>query len=1076
MAFEQYKQVYCGEGLTLRPKAAPQSITFHLKKKEHKTYRLFTVGETEQFYFWKNEPDSQFLYRMLTDALDTEHAIRDRYCLDLSCKKYENYLKRVYKKVAWPPVLSYLHMVNLPTAWEFGLTVSAKDLTFSKGGYLRMRIDIRLRKEGVDPRSIEGDPDKSITIDLHEGTYHGLRLNEQIEIPKNTAHVGVFIEGIGYKGQCYIEQPYLSANGQNLLPAFTESTADREHLDWVAQFLSRKEWPEFRVRLNGTVIHTGEIFERCHRYSEWELALPEKLLREENVISYELISDYHDPLPYTIYELGVIEQENAPISILSVSEAAPANGKARVLVRTNRPNLRVTFTPLSDQLSGKSELFFREAGLHGILLDCGAPCAHAAFRLTTDGFTAEGEVGRIVCRTEDLVMTGTGDMIYIRQDQSDMEEYLSWYLANHIGDLVTIRPAYRWSGTRVLNPDVWKRFRRLMRELQMQYVLMADGREIPGLSAQPDEALLAGRGFHGIQMHERDGAQYYWGKYHIESPTKEMMADLFYFSYKEHPFTTGSQYGPSYIRFVDGEMYLYANRILPADNRLAHEQSVASLRAMRRDRDTRHTGPSSMFKYLAEAGFSWLGAETMYSTMEPLMGFLRGTAREYKMARYGVHHAVQWSSTPHESPARYRRYRLALYASYLLGATDINTEEGLWRLEEYYEHHHRFSTACRAHLKEQQDFYRYTSTHSRTGTFHHPVAFLHGRDDGAHFFGRKKPWGLLGENKTPAEESWELITAFYPKANPANAVYRHGCPEDVPQGYHSGTPYGNLDAIPAEGSLKTLKQYRALLLLGYNRCTAEDAKKLLSYLRGGGKLLLSRAHLTMTSDLAAIRRGDLAFEEHALNLADGLPVFAEKTVNGTPLSVCVNAKSADEVLAVTDDGTPLVVRYRIGKGEILLFNTKEYPSHPAIRALYETEMQRFAESVNAEEPVFAETGDDVEFAVYTQADNTRHVYFLATDWYRDPAPMRHATLRVGTARYDVSLPFGVLLKCVSDGASAVFAETESGEVLSLTGDAVTVQGTGVVPFTAAQNGVQKTVSVDFTDASVKTLRLSEIFA
>ena len=146
MAFEQYKQVYCGEGLTLRPKGAPQSITFHLKKKEHKTYRLFTVGETEQFYFWKNEPDSQFLYRMLTDALDTEHAIRDRYCLDLSCKKYENYLKRVYKKVAWPPVLSYLHMVNVPTAWEFGLTVSTKDLTFSKGGYLRMRIDIRLRK------------------------------------------------------------------------------------------------------------------------------------------------------------------------------------------------------------------------------------------------------------------------------------------------------------------------------------------------------------------------------------------------------------------------------------------------------------------------------------------------------------------------------------------------------------------------------------------------------------------------------------------------------------------------------------------------------------------------------------------------------------------------------------------------------------------------------------------------------------------------------------------------------------------------------------------------------------------
>lgn len=334
MSFERYTQIYDGTdgGIVLRPKGKAQSLSFSLTPKPDTRYRLFTVGETAQFYMWKDEPDGPFLYRMLTDALDTAHAIRDRYCLSLSSKKPEDYLRRVYKKLPWPPKLSYLTMTPVPTAWKFGITLTAKGLSYKEGGYLRMRVDVRLRREGVDPRSVTGAPDASYVIPFPEGDCDGLRLSESIEIPEDTAHVGVFIEGVHYTGECYVEQPFLAADGQNLLPAFTESTPDRPHLEWAAQFLSRKEWPEFRVRLNGRVVYTGEIFERSHRCSEWEITLPAELLRTENKISYELISDYHEPLPYTVYEVGVIEQPDAPVSILAVSEAAPVHGKARVLV------------------------------------------------------------------------------------------------------------------------------------------------------------------------------------------------------------------------------------------------------------------------------------------------------------------------------------------------------------------------------------------------------------------------------------------------------------------------------------------------------------------------------------------------------------------------------------------------------------------------------------------------------------------------------------------------------------------------------------------------------------------------
>ena len=1073
MSFEHYQQIFDGEpcGITLRAHGKSAELSFDLTAQEGKRYRLFTVGETEQYYMWKDEPDGQFLYRMLTDALDSAHAIRDRYCLSLSCKKEEDYIKRVYKKIPWPPTLSYLKMNPVPANWEAGITVSAKDLRISQKGYLRMRIDIRLKKEGVSPRSVEFAPDHRYVIDFPDGTYCGKSLRIPIAIPSDTAHVGVMIEGVGYKGECYVEQPFLSAMGQNLLPSFNETVQDRTHMDWTAQYLSRKEWPEFRVRLNGTVIFTGEIFERSHRHSEWEIDLPRRLLKAQNKISYELISSYHDPLPYTVYEVGVIEQPQKELSILSVSQAAPSGGKARVLIRTSRPNLRARLVCEDTSLSGKEELFFREAGLHGLLLQCGEPGCGAGFRLIWDGGEARGEVSRIVCRGKDRVITGTGDMIYIHQDETSMAEYLSWYLSNHVGDLLTIRPTYRWSGTRTLNKALWKKFCRLMKELDLKYVLMADGREVPGLCAQPDEKLLHGKGFLGIQQHECDGAQFYWGRKSVNTLFEEQQANLMQFAYQEDPDHTSSRYGNSSFFYDENGMNLYADRRELPDYTAEHEKAVASLRMTRRKWDTRHTGPACTFKYMMEAGYSWLGAETMYQTMEPIMGFLRGVAKEYKMPTYGVHHAVQWSSTPHESPARYRRYRLALYASYMQGATDINTEEGLWHLEEYYEHHHRFGSACLNHLKQQQDFYRYISTHTRSGHIYSPLAFLHGRDDGTTFFGKNKTWGHRDQPQTMAEDSWNLLTAVYPHAVPVSSVYHHGCPEDVPQGYHSETPYGNVDILPVEGRLDILREYGVLVFLGYNRCTAEDAEKLAAYVKRGGRLLLTDAHLTTTSLLEDIRRGALSFEKNALSLWEAEPQFCPDTVNGVELSVCAMPKKPNRVLACTDSGAPLICSYRIGKGEIVIFHTKEYPSHPAIRKLYESEICRLFEEVTKKESIWAESGDRTEFAVYDQADGSRHIYFLAVDWYREPDAMRHASLLLNGIQYDVALPFGVMLKCVCRNDTAVWASNEDGEVLFLVDGKATVQGTGTVPFVIAAGGKTKQVTIDFSKAAVQEILL-----
>jgi hypothetical protein len=124
------------------------------------------------------------------------------------------------------------------------------------------------------------------------------------------------------------------------------------------------------------------------------------------------------------------------------------------------------------------------------------------------------------------------------------------------------------------------------------------------------------------------------------------------------------------------------------------------------------------------------------------------------------------------------------------------------------------------------------------------------------------------------------------------------------------------------------------------------------------------------------------------------------------------------------------------------------------------------------ENVWAEGSDNVEFAVYKQNNGKAHVYFLATDWYKDPAPLRFATLRIGRDKYRVSMPFGALIKVVSDGARAAWPECEDGEVISVDSNKIYVQGVGKINFCIAYGGHTKRLCVDFSDSSPKIIDLN----
>ncbi len=1056
--YENYKP-----GQLLRPHGKAMALSFSLPCREGRRFRLFAAGETGMFYQWKDEPDGPIHYRTVDDALDTTHADTRRYCLNLSAKIPANYVRRVYKKVMWPPVLSYLAMNPVPETWVVGIRACTENLQLAENGYVQLRLEVRYKQEGVSPRSVADMADEVHLLPIPADTNGWQDITQSVTIsPDRTAHVGMWVEAFGYTGKIWLEHPMLIAEtGENLLPDFELSAPDKAKFSWTAQNLSRKEWPEFRLSLNGEVFFEGEIFERCHRASEWELALPSKLLRDENRLEIQLISDYRDPLPYFVQELGILSRDDSPVTILGCSPAGSVQEGACVLLRTRKENPRVQFE--SDLLRGEGDYFFAEAGLHGIRLACPKPGENLVFTLRCGDFAITDTIPQIAERMPDNVCTGTGDLIYIPQDADQMEEFLSWYVANGVGNLLTIRPTYRWSGTRTLQREVWKPFVRVLNELGIRYALMLDGRELPGINANPDDGLLAGPGYLGSQTHERDGQAWYWTVRTTGSLFGEQYWDMAQRMYREDPLHTNNYHASENVYPVGNEVYNFRNPQIPRDYKAAMEHSVEAL-ARNRHGVLRHTGPSVMFKYLFQAGYKWLGAETMYGSMEPLMAFLRGACKAAGTNDMGVHHAVQWSSSPQDSREHFLRYRLALYVSYMQGATQINTEEGLWHLEEYYSHFTRFSDGCKGHLKQQQAFAKYAASHSRTGTFRAPMALLHGRYDGWHAFGNDHTWGWSdGKNNDP-EQSWDLLKVFYPLSRPGEALYLHGCDTDHPVGYHTGTPLGNIDVLPAERDL--WQSYRALAFLGYHCWESSDCEKLRQFVGNGGKLLLTRAHLADTTEYALVAAGQLHETETGFSV--GTPVYAEHHINGIPVTVCTNPAPPEEVSQYTDEGAPLVCSY--AGGRVTLVNALAYPAHPAIRPLYEAKLRAMMEAEIAKEPTWPETGDDMGSAVYDQSDGSRHVYFLAVDWYRPEAVLRRAYLREDGYRYPVELPFGIMTKCVVKEGYAAWPHGEDGEVLRIVNGTAWVQGTGTVAFTLARGGESRSVTVDFSGNAVQEIQ------
>ena len=233
-----------------------------------------------------------------------------------------------------------------------------------------MYIEVFYKTEGINIRSNRNK--KSVyEITVPSGNYDWEKIEKEIQIDTDSvAFVGVWLEGTKYTGEVYIERPFMKdQNGVNNLPDFALPVSGNSELDWTSQYLNKKDVVSLAMSINGQEIFNGDILERIHTQPDFSIDIPNELLTGEIRLDIRLLSDYRDPLSYTVYEIALIEQNGGLVSLIATPEIATANGETYALIRTNNENTSFTVSyPDSKYLSGETSYHFKEKGLH-VLFD-----------------------------------------------------------------------------------------------------------------------------------------------------------------------------------------------------------------------------------------------------------------------------------------------------------------------------------------------------------------------------------------------------------------------------------------------------------------------------------------------------------------------------------------------------------------------------------------------------------------------------------------------------------------------------------------------------------------------------------
>lgn len=417
-------------------------------------------------------------------------------------------------------------------------------------------------------------------------------------------------------------------------------------------------------------------------------------------------------------------------------------------------------------------------------------------------------------------------------------------------------------------------------------------------------------------------------------------------------------------------------------------------------------------RYNCDAGVTIPMSELFCSNSDIAVAALRGSSKAYGIERWGTYVAHEWyGGYRNTDTLKAKRVELAFKYAYLSGSKLICLESGDQAINSFGEKFDYDSEFCANYRRVMQETMEYIRNDSRPESGPRvSLAFVQGRYDAWGSFGGSSVWNQFGREEWGhgnAEYSWRLLDEIG-----VRRVWHEGA--NFGEQDTSAMPaYGIYDIVPIEADVDALSQYDTLIFLGWNTMQEDDMDKLTEYVRRGGRLLMSAAHLntecsrdsrrTFISNEKIEGLFGCRFTGKTLKTNAGIK-FRRDSLDETALypgtndlycdpccsagyneyaeiELCGGKEAAHLSESFRDSarGLTVLVENRIGNGIASLITSVDHPGAPACYPLYRTVLRELVSSSARECDIRVLGSDRLRYSVYGD-ENSGKMYLLNTDF------------------------------------------------------------------------------------------------
>lgn len=428
---------------------------------------------------------------------------------------------------------------------------------------------------------------------------------------------------------------------------------------------------------------------------------------------------------------------------------------------------------------------------------------------------------------------------------------------------------------------------------------------------------------------------------------------------------------------------------------------------------------TTLSRYNLHAGVDVICVELMLGNPEHIIAFGRGATRAFDKDFFGTYVAHEWYGGMHQKdPLKAKRLSLVYNEAYISGSNMLLLESGFKDIipfGEKLDKDHPIVVQVRDDLATFNKWIKEDKRPARGPIT--KVAFISGNlcGYGGHSWAYggisssvwaqhdREEWGYGS-----AERSFNILDEVYCSADWHNTV-NYGDND-----YSTAPAYGQYDVLPAEATLEAMKRYDWLIFTGWNTMTDEIYNNIKEYVKAGGNVLISPAHLNTTAN-----RGDegsyikddkmseflgCEFTGDIIRTNNGFKFESTSTIKGmiypgVPDHVCdttgdfgytdyldVKLTTGRKAAFLSDNfrqpdyetTKPVLIENQFGKGNVLFMTSKDYPGADGVYPLYKNVVKMILAATHRLCDVKVIGNDKVRFSVF-EDDSIYKVYLLNTD-------------------------------------------------------------------------------------------------